>query len=145
MLTLRIGWNIRICMEIFQRSGLVLNKDKLTPLKSLFSCIVWIVWADLGKLSSVLVQLLGPLRNLFQDMSVSNANQTNPWKQNALNAPITPKFYRHVTEVKRNCVHHLYKTIQTPTVLNTSRKIYIRERKLTNKLTIKKNFYLNGA
>ena len=85
------------------------------------------------------------LRNLFQDMSVSNANQTNLWKQNALNAPITPVFYRHVTEVKRNCVHHLYKTIQTPTVLNMSMKMHIRERKLTNKLTIKKKFYLNGA
>ena len=76
---------------------------------------------------------------------MSNANQTNLWKQNALNAPITPVFYRHVTEVKRNCVHHLYKTIQTPTVLNMSMKMHIRERKLTNKLTIKKKFYLNGA
>ena len=56
-------------------------------------------------------------------MSVSNANQTNPLEAircefTGPDAPITPKFYRHVTEVKRNCVNHLLKNIQTPTVLN---------------------------
>ena len=67
--------------------------------------------------SSVFVQLFSPLHNLFQDMSVSNANQTNPLEAircefASPDAPITPKFYRHVTVVKRNCVHHLFKTIK---------------------------------
>ena len=43
-----------------------------------------------------------------------------------------------VTEVTRNCFHYLIRNFHTPTVLNMSRKIHIRERKLINKLTIKK-------
>ena len=83
-------------------------------------------------------------------MSVSNANQTNPleairYEFTSPDAPITPKFYRHVTEVERNCVNHLFKNIQTPTVLNMSRKIHIRELTLTNTLIRKENIYLNGA
>ena len=45
-------WNERICMEFnncaltFKRSELVLNKDKFTPPKHLFFCIVWISWAE---------------------------------------------------------------------------------------------------
>ena len=44
--------------------------------------------------------------------------------------PINPKFYKHVTEVTRYCVHHIFENIQTPTVLNMSKKIHIKERKL---------------
>ena len=60
-------------------------------------------------------------------------------------APITPKFHRHVTEVERNCVNHLFKNIQTLTVLNMSRKMHIRELTLKNKLLRKENIYLNGV
>ena len=49
------------------------------------------------------------------------------------------------TEVTRNCFHHLFRDILTPTVLNMSRKIHIREQKLTNKLTINKDINLKGA
>ena len=50
-----------------------------------------------------------------------------------------------VTEDTRNCFHHLFRNIHTPTVLNMSRKIYVRERKLTKKLKIKNKIYLNGV
>ena len=47
-----------------------------------------------------------------------------------------------MTQVTSYCVHHFISNIHTPTVLNMSRKIDIRERKLTNKLTLKKNIRL---
>ena len=47
-----------------------------------------------------------------------------------------------MTEVTSYCDHHFISNIHTPTVLNMSRKIGIRERKLTNKLTLKKNIRL---
>ena len=53
-----------------------------------------------------------------------------------IRTPRSPPIYRHETEVTRNCVHHLFKKIQTPTVLNMSTKIRIRKRELTNKLKI---------
>lgn len=51
----------------------------------------------------------------------------------------------YVTEVTRNCVHHLSKETYMPTILNISKKIHIWDRKLKNILTIKKNIYLNKA
>ena len=84
-------------------------------------------------------------------MCVSNAKLIHR-KQNAVSSRVrTPrsqlaKFYRHETEVTRNCVHHFLKNIQTPTVRTTSRKIHIRrELTLTNKVTIMKNIHLYGA
>ena len=50
-----------------------------------------------------------------------------------------------VTEVMRNCFHHLFRNIHMLKALDMSRKRHIRERKLPNKLTIKKNIYLNGV
>ena len=41
--------------------------------------------------------------------------------------------------------NHLFRNIHTLKALDMSRKIHIRERKLPNKLTIKKNIYLNGV
>ena len=83
-------------------------------------------------------------------MSMSHANQMNPLDAKRFefaspDATNTLKFYSHVIEVTLNCVHRLFKNIQMPTVFNMRRKIHIRERKLTNKLTIKKNIYLNSA
>ena len=72
------AWKWTFALSTFKISGLVLNKDKFIPLKWLFFWSAWIFWADLGKFSSALVYLLGPPHNHFQDMSVSNANQTNP-------------------------------------------------------------------
>ena len=103
----------------------------------------------MGKFGSVLAHLLSPLHNPSKDMSVSNANQTNPLeaKRCEFASPdtlSTPQFYRHATEVTRNCVYRLFKT-SNAYVLNMSGKIHTRERKLANKLTIKKNIHLNGA
>ena len=121
-------------------SGLVLNKDKLTPLENLcFFCIVWTVLADLGKFSSVLVQLLLYVIFYKRCLWVTPTKRIH-WKQNAVSSqirtPRSPPIYRHETEVTRNCAHHLFKKIQTPTVLNMSTKIRIRRRELTNKLKI---------
>ena len=57
------AWKWTFPFSVFKMLGLVLNKHKLTPLKWLFFCIVWIVWDDFGKLSSVLVRLLSPLHD----------------------------------------------------------------------------------
>ena len=74
--------------------GLVLNRDKLTSLKWLFFRIVWIVWADFGKFSSVLVQLLNPLHDPDY-YRVCEKRHTNPLEAKRCefaspNAPITP-------------------------------------------------------
>ena len=57
------------------------------------------------------------------------------WKQNAVNSRVrthrSPRNSRHVTEVTRNCVHHLFGNIQTPTVLNMSGEIRIISFNLT--------------
>ena len=47
-------------------------------------------WDDLGQFNSALVDLLCPLRNPFGDTSVSDANQTNPLEENAVNSLQTP-------------------------------------------------------
>ena len=59
--TKRFAWEWTVVLSTsLNRSGSALNKDKFTPLKWLFFCIVWISWADLGSLRSVLVRLLCP-------------------------------------------------------------------------------------
>ena len=57
------------------------------------------VWADLGRFSSVLVNLLCPLHNPFRDTSVSDANQTNPPNKNAVNSLLTPWSPRNYTGI----------------------------------------------
>ena len=42
-------------------------------------------------------------------------------------------------------VHHVFKYTQTPKALNKSRNMHIRERRLANKFTVKKNIYPNSA
>ena len=59
--TKRFAWEWTVVLSTsLNRSGSALNKDKFTPLKWLFFYIVWISWADLGSLRSVLVHLLCP-------------------------------------------------------------------------------------
>ena len=59
--TKRFAWEWTVVLSTsLNRSGSALNKDKFTPLKWLFIYIVWISWADLGSLRSVLVHLLCP-------------------------------------------------------------------------------------
>ena len=123
-------WKFSTCKGF----GLVLNKDKFTPLKCLFFCIVWISWADFGKCNSLLVHLLSTLHNPFLD--VCEKGQPNESTESKMLWTINSKFYRYLTEVTRNCDHHVFKKIQTLTVLNTRRKTHTGERKLTNKFTI---------
>ena len=58
-----LPWKWTFALSIFKMPGLVLNKDKLTLLKCLFFCIVWIVWADFGKLSCLALYII--LSNIY--------------------------------------------------------------------------------
>ena len=127
-----------------------MKKDKFPHSISCSFASCWFSKADLAKFSLVSVHLPSPLNNPLQDMSVRNTNQTNVLKAKRCESaspdpPISPGILQACHRSHGYCVHHLFKDIQTATVLNMSRKIHCGQRELTNKFIIEKNIYLNGA